>query len=92
MAPARCFARVEAIIAAVAGFVRPFLREVAQERGAAAFARLGVVHHLAQLLARDPRFRLAFLLDETGLLDHVARAEKEHAIARQSVVPGPPVS
>ena len=83
-------ARVETVVAAVAGFVRPFLREIAQEGGAAAFAGLGVMHHLAQLLARDSRFALAFLLDETRLLDHVARAEKENAFARQPVAPGSP--
>ncbi len=52
-------ARVEAIVAAVARFVRAFLREIAQEGGAPAFPGLRVVHHLAQLFARDPRFALA---------------------------------
>ena len=53
-------ARIETIVAAIAGFVRPFLRKIAQERGAPAFPSLGVVHHLAQLLARDTRFRSRF--------------------------------
>ena len=81
-------ARVQTVVAAVTGLVRPFLREIAQERGATAFARLGIVHHLAQLLARDPRFALAFLVDETRLFDDIAGAEKENAIARQTVATG----
>ncbi len=83
-------ARGQAIIATAARLVRPFLAEVAQEGGAPAFARLRVMHHLAQLLARDPRFTLALFIDETGLLDHIARAEEEDAFARQTVAPGAP--
>ena len=83
-------ARVETVVAAIAGFVRPFLRKIAQERGAPAFSGLGVMHHLAQLFARDPRFALAFFLDETRLFHHIAGAEEEHAIARQPVASGPP--
>src|SRR4051812_42916891 len=62
-----CLLRGQAIVAAVARLVRPLFAEIAQQRRAPAFTRLRVMHHLAQLLACDPRFAFGFLLDETRL-------------------------
>ena len=47
------------------------------------------MHHLLQLRARDLLLLCARLfVDELRLLDHVSRAEQQHAIARQSIASG----
>ena len=48
------------------------------------------MNHVAQLLVRDALLAFALLFNETPLLHYVARTEKEHAIAGQTVAPGPP--
>ena len=48
------------------------------------------MNHLAQLFLRDALFALAFLLDESPLLDHIARAEKQNAFTGQAVTSSPP--
>src|SRR5437763_14341524 len=48
------------------------------------------MNHVAQLLVRDALLAFALFFNETPLLHYVARTEKEHAIAGQTVTPGPP--
>jgi hypothetical protein len=48
------------------------------------------MHHLPELFARDPLFAFALLIDEMHLLGDVARAEKQHTFARQSVASARP--
>src|SRR6266567_5330634 len=48
------------------------------------------MNHVAQLLLRYALLAFALLFNETPLLHYVARTEKEHAIAGQTVAPGPP--
>ena len=78
-----CFTRRQTIVAPAAILLRPFLAEITQQRDAPALRRLGIMHHLLQLRARDLLLLCARLFDdELRLLDHVARAEQQHAIAR----------
>ena len=79
------FARIQAIIAALARWRHEVFAEIFQQRRAPAFARLRVGDHRTQLLVRDPLLVLAFLLDKTPLLHHVACAEQQQTITRQSV-------
>src|SRR5207245_3744337 len=69
---------------------RKFFAKVFQERGAPAVTGFGVMNHVAQLLLRDALLVFVLLFNKTPLLHYVARAEKEHAIAGQTVSPGPP--
>ena len=46
------------------------------------------MHHLPELLSRDPRFAFALFLNEMQLLGDIARAEKQYAFAGQPVAPG----
>src|SRR4029077_20713386 len=77
--------RAQAIVTAVAGLMRKFFAEIFEQRRAPAFASLGVMYHLAKLLACDSLFLFAFFVDKTRLLHHVAGAEEQYAIARQSI-------
>ena len=82
-------ARGEAVVARAAIVVGIGFGEIAQELGPSAHARLGVVDHLLELGARDLLFLLAGLLvNEELLLHHVAGAEEQDALARQSVAAG----
>src|SRR4029077_4965522 len=84
-----CLARTKAVIAAFTRRLRVLLAEISQQRRAPALARLGVMNHLLQLRPRNARFAFAFFIDEVELLGDIARAEKQHTFARQSVAPGP---
>ena len=75
------FSRFETIIAAVT-WNRKFFAEIFQERRAPAVTSFGIMNHLAQLFLRDALLAFAFLLDESPLLDHIARAEKQNAFTR----------
>ena len=82
------FAWLQTIIATIAGLLRKLFAEVFEQRRTPAFARLGIMHHLPELLSRDPRFALTLFINEMQLLGNIARAEKQHAFAGQPVAPG----
>ena len=71
------FARLQTIIATVAWYLRKCFAEIFQQRGAPAFARLGVMDHLLQLRPSDPRLLFALFIDEVELLGDIAGAEKQ---------------
>src|SRR5439155_17747083 len=83
------FARLQTIIATVAWYLRKCFAEIFQQRGAPAFARLGVMDHLLQLRPSDRRFLFALFIDEMELLGDVAGAEEQYAFTGQTVAPGP---
>src|SRR5215813_3928322 len=80
-----CFARFQAIIAAVARGLGIILAEIPQQRCPPALARFGIRDHGAQLLVCDSLFAFAFFFDKPPLFYDVADAEEHRALARQPI-------
>src|SRR6266542_5074096 len=66
------FARLQTVIAAIAGLLRKLFSEISEQGRASALTCLGVMHHLPELLSRDPRFALALFINEMQLLGDIA--------------------
>ena len=84
------FPGFEAIVTRLAIRSGVFLAEIFQQLAAPARRTLGVVHHQAELFAGDLLLlRALHLLNKVRLLRGIAGIEKQQAIRRQSVAPGP---
>src|SRR4029077_5437016 len=81
----RGLARGKAVVASFTRCLCIFFAKVSKQSHAPAFTRLGVMNHLLKLCPRDSRFAFALFVDEMELFRHIARAEEQHAFARQSV-------
>src|SRR5258707_1507612 len=58
------FSWLQTVIAAIAGLLRKLFAEIFEQRRAPALACLGIMHHLPELLSRDPRFALALFVNK----------------------------